>query len=64
VYDIFINSFQEKNTANYSITAVAKGQLTVTGAKYNIKFRGVSNGKVTALIRELGFKGAELYYRL
>ncbi len=48
VYPIFLSA-KENGTENYVATTV-DGTLTITGPQYNIRFRGVSNGRVTALI--------------
>lgn len=50
VYNIFINAIRERNTSNYEIISTENGSITVEGPKYNVKFHGVSNGTVTALI--------------
>lgn len=49
VYDILITAIAPELTGNYQIST-QKGTLTIVGQHYNIKFRGVANGQVTALI--------------
>jgi hypothetical protein len=48
VYPVFL-SIKENGTENYAVTSV-NGTLTITGPQHNIRFHGVSNGRVTALI--------------
>jgi hypothetical protein len=48
VYPIFLSA-KENGTENYDVTT-QDGTLTITGPQYNIKFHGVSNGRLTALI--------------
>lgn len=49
IYGIFIDSITQL-TSNYEISEIEQGIVIIDGPAYNIKFRGVSNGTVTALI--------------
>jgi len=50
VYDIFIDSLTQTADNNYEILSIDKGVVTIDGPKFNIKFRGVSNGTMLAEI--------------
>jgi hypothetical protein len=55
-YNIFVTGISGASLGNYEILEMENGRVIVEGPKYNVKFHGVSNGKVTALVNGWNMK--------